>query len=35
VLLSNSHRPIVGLEGHGLKVVETREIPVGWGMPRG
>jgi 3,4-dihydroxy 2-butanone 4-phosphate synthase/GTP cyclohydrolase II len=32
VLLSNSHRPIVGLEGHGLKVVETREIPVGWGM---
>ncbi len=32
ILLSNSHRPIVGLEGYGLKVVETREIPVGWGM---
>ncbi|HEY1722354.1 MAG TPA: 3,4-dihydroxy-2-butanone-4-phosphate synthase [Magnetospirillaceae bacterium] len=30
ILLSNSHRSIVGLEGHGLKVVETREIPLDW-----
>ncbi len=27
ILLSNNHRPIVGLEGYGLEVVERRGIP--------
>ena len=27
VLLSNTERNIVGLEGYGLKVVETRPVP--------
>jgi 3,4-dihydroxy 2-butanone 4-phosphate synthase/GTP cyclohydrolase II len=30
ILLSNSQRSIVGLEGYGLKVVEQRPIPAGW-----
>ena len=29
VLLSNTERHIVGLEGYGLKVVETRSVPRG------
>jgi 3,4-dihydroxy 2-butanone 4-phosphate synthase/GTP cyclohydrolase II len=28
VRLSNNPRPIVGLEGYGLQVVETRPIPL-------
>jgi 3,4-dihydroxy 2-butanone 4-phosphate synthase/GTP cyclohydrolase II len=29
VLLSNSHRQLIGLEGFGLRVVETRPVPLG------
>ena len=28
VLLSNSHRQLIGLEGFGLRVVETRPVPL-------
>ena len=27
VLLSNTHRTVVGLEAYGLNIVEQREIP--------
>ena len=33
ILLSNSHRSIVGLEGYGLKVIETRPIPTAGPAP--
>jgi 3,4-dihydroxy 2-butanone 4-phosphate synthase/GTP cyclohydrolase II len=29
ILLTNSSRTIVGLEGYGLRVLERRPIPVG------
>ncbi len=35
ILLSNSHRSIVGLEGYGLKVVETRPIDARGAPARG